>query len=74
MTLALPWLVGATLLLIAVIGCVRLLRAHARQPYSRTRLWLLIAAQPLLAALLYPVLLPLPRAGSGGELHVATAG
>lgn len=74
MTLSLPWLVGATLLLIAVIGCVRLLRAHARQPYSRTRLWLLIAAQPLLAALLYPVLLPLPRGGSGGELHVATAG
>ncbi|KOR40665.1 hypothetical protein ADT25_18605 [Xanthomonas oryzae] len=74
MTLSLPWLVGAALLLIAVIGCVRLLQAHARQPYARTRLWLLLAAQPLLAGLLYPVLLPPPRAGSGGELHVATAG
>ncbi|KUF22505.1 carboxypeptidase-like regulatory domain-containing protein [Xanthomonas phaseoli] len=74
MTLSLPWLVGAALLLIAVIGCVRLLRAYHRQPYSRTRLWLLLAAQPLLAALLYPVLLPPPRAGTGAELHVATAG
>ncbi|RXD40140.1 hypothetical protein DB768_23515, partial [Xanthomonas perforans] len=73
MTPSLPWLVGAALLLIAVIGCVRLLRAHHRQPYARTRLWLLLAAQPLLAALLYPVLLPPPRAGTGGELHVATA-
>ncbi|MCL1522664.1 carboxypeptidase regulatory-like domain-containing protein [Xanthomonas nasturtii] len=73
MTLALPWLVGAALLLIAGIGCTRLLRAHARQPRSRTRLWLLLAAQPLLAALLYPVLLPPPRTASGGELHVATA-
>ncbi|MCF5956476.1 carboxypeptidase regulatory-like domain-containing protein, partial [Xanthomonas perforans] len=60
MTPSLPWLVGAALLLIAVIGCVRLLRAHHRQPYARTRLWLLLAAQPLLAALLYPELLP-PR-------------
>ncbi|MCT8358365.1 carboxypeptidase regulatory-like domain-containing protein [Xanthomonas citri pv. anacardii] len=74
MTLSLPWLVGAALLLIAVIGCMRLVRAHQRQPYLRTRLWLLLAAQPLLAALLYPVLLPPPRAGTGGELHVATAG
>ncbi|WP_372388192.1 carboxypeptidase regulatory-like domain-containing protein [Xanthomonas axonopodis] len=74
MTPSLPWLVGAALLLIAVIGCVRLVRAHHRQPYARTRLWLLFAAQPLLAVLLYPVLLPPPRAGTGGELHVATAG
>ncbi|ASK99099.1 carboxypeptidase-like regulatory domain-containing protein [Xanthomonas citri] len=74
MTLSSPWLVGAALLLIAVIGCIRLVRAHQRQPYLRTRLWLLLAAQPLLAALLYPVLLPPPRAGTGGELHVATAG
>ncbi|QJD69622.1 carboxypeptidase regulatory-like domain-containing protein [Xanthomonas campestris pv. badrii] len=74
MTPALPWLVGAALLLVACIGCVRLLRAHARQPRSRTRLWLLLTAQLLLAALLYPVLLPPPRAASGGELHVATAG
>lgn len=58
MTLSLPWLLGAALLLIAVIGCIRLVRAHQRQPYLRTRLWLLLAAQPLLAALLYPVLLP----------------
>ncbi|WP_440582336.1 carboxypeptidase regulatory-like domain-containing protein [Xanthomonas citri] len=74
MTLSLPWLLGAALLLIAVIGCIRLVRAHQRQPYLRTRLWLLLAAQPLLAALLYPVLLPPPRAGTDGELHVATAG
>ncbi|MBO9903776.1 carboxypeptidase regulatory-like domain-containing protein [Xanthomonas phaseoli pv. dieffenbachiae] len=74
MTLSLPWLVGAALLLIAVVGCVRLLRAYHRQPYSRTRLWLLLAAQALLAALLYPVLLPPPRAGTGAELHIATAG
>ncbi|PKV11577.1 hypothetical protein [Xanthomonas prunicola] len=74
MTHSLPWLVGAALLLVAVIGCVRLLRTHARQPQPRIRLWLLLAAQALLAALLYPVLLPPPRAGSGGELHVATAG
>lgn len=40
MTLSLPWLLGAALLLIAVIGCIRLVRAHQRQPYLRTRLWL----------------------------------
>ncbi|MBB3797109.1 hypothetical protein FHY17_001337 [Xanthomonas arboricola] len=72
MTLALPWLVGSALLLLVMLSWFRLLRAHARQP--RARLWLLLAAQPLLAGLLYPVLLPPPRAGSTSELHVATAG
>lgn len=72
MTLALPWLVGSALLLLVMLSWFRLLRAHARQP--RARLWLLLAAQPLLAGLLYPVLLPPPRAGSASELHVATAG
>ncbi|UOS99274.1 carboxypeptidase regulatory-like domain-containing protein [Xanthomonas arboricola] len=72
MTLALPWLVGSALLLLVMLSWFRLLRAHARQP--RARLWLLLAAQPLLAGLLYPVLLPPPRTGSTSELHVATAG
>ncbi|WP_372358625.1 carboxypeptidase regulatory-like domain-containing protein [Xanthomonas sp. NCPPB 2865] len=72
MTLALPWLVGSASLLLVMLSWFRLLRAHARQP--RARLWLLLAAQPLLAGLLYPVLLPPPRAGSTSELHVATAG
>ncbi|WP_206515369.1 carboxypeptidase regulatory-like domain-containing protein [Xanthomonas arboricola] len=72
MTLALPWLVGSALLLLVMVSWFRLLRAHARQPHAR--LWLLLAAQPLLAGLLYPVLLPPPRAGSASELHVATAG
>ncbi|WP_425519445.1 carboxypeptidase regulatory-like domain-containing protein [Xanthomonas arboricola] len=72
MTLALPWLVGSALLLLVMLSWFRLLRAHTRQP--RARLWLLLAAQPLLAGLLYPVLLPPPRAGSASELHVATAG
>lgn len=72
MTLALPWLVGSALLLLVMLSWFRLLRAHARQP--RARLWLLLAAQALLAGLLYPVLLPPPRAGSTSELHVATAG
>ncbi|PPT62869.1 hypothetical protein XarbCFBP8150_20045 [Xanthomonas arboricola] len=74
MTLALPWLVGSALLLLVMLSWFRLLRAHARQPRTRARLWLLLAAQPLLAGLLYPVLLPPPRAGSASELHVATAG
>ncbi|WP_415916589.1 carboxypeptidase regulatory-like domain-containing protein [Xanthomonas arboricola] len=74
MTLALPWLVGSALLLLVMLSWFRLLRAHARQPRARARLWLLLAAQPLLAGLLYPVLLPPPRAGSASELHVATAG
>ncbi|CAD0302773.1 hypothetical protein [Xanthomonas hortorum] len=74
MTLSLPWLVGSALFVLVVVGWFRLLRAHARQPHSRARLWLLLAAQPLLAGLLYPVLLPPPRAGSTSELHVATAG
>ncbi|MCU1714529.1 carboxypeptidase regulatory-like domain-containing protein, partial [Xanthomonas hortorum pv. pelargonii] len=74
MTLSLPWLVGSALFLVVVVGWFRLSRAHARQPHSRARLWLLLAAQPLLAGLLYPVLLPPPRAGSTSELHVATAG
>lgn len=74
MTLALPWLVGSALLLLVMLSWFRLLRAHARQPRARARLWLLLAAQPLLAGLLYPVLLPPPRAGSTSELHVATAG
>ncbi|MEG8066983.1 carboxypeptidase regulatory-like domain-containing protein [Xanthomonas hortorum pv. gardneri] len=74
MTLSLPWLVGSALFVLVVVGWFRLLRAHARQPHSRARLWLLLAAQPLLAGLLYPVLLPPPRAGSMSELHVATAG
>ncbi|WP_429001455.1 carboxypeptidase regulatory-like domain-containing protein [Xanthomonas arboricola] len=74
MTLALPWLVGSALLLLVMVSWFRLLRAHARQPRTRARLWLLLAAQPLLAGLLYPVLLPPPRAGSASELHVASAG
>ncbi|WP_425512752.1 carboxypeptidase regulatory-like domain-containing protein [Xanthomonas arboricola] len=74
MTLALPWLVGSALLLLVMLSWFRLLRAHARQPRARARLWLLLAAQPLLAGLLYPVLLPPPRTGSASELHVATAG
>ncbi|CAE6687955.1 carboxypeptidase regulatory-like domain-containing protein [Xanthomonas arboricola] len=74
MTLALPWLVGSALLLLVMLSWFRLMRAHARQPRTRARLWLLLAAQPLLAGLLYPVLLPPPRAGSTSELHVATAG
>ncbi|PPT95608.1 hypothetical protein [Xanthomonas arboricola] len=74
MTLALPWLVGSALLLLVMVSWFRLLRAHARQPHARARLWLLLAAQPLLAGLLYPVLLPPPHAGSTSELHVATAG
>ncbi|CAD7712413.1 hypothetical protein LMG31886_00870 [Xanthomonas hydrangeae] len=73
MTLSLPWLVGIGLLLLVMVSWWRLLRAHARQPRSRARLWLLLTAQPLLAGLLYPVLLPPPRAGSSSELHVATA-
>lgn len=74
MTLALPWLVGSALLLLVMLSWFRLLRAHARQPHARARLWLLLAAQPLLAGLLYPVLLPPPRAGSASALHVASAG
>ncbi|WDJ89935.1 carboxypeptidase regulatory-like domain-containing protein [Xanthomonas campestris] len=74
MTVALPWIVGAALLLVVVLGWLRLLRAHARHPLPRGRLWLLLAAQPVLAALLYPVLLPPPRLQDGGPLHVATAG
>ncbi|PPT75004.1 hypothetical protein XaplCFBP3122_14800 [Xanthomonas arboricola pv. populi] len=74
MTLSLPWLVGSVLLLMMMVSWFRLLRAHARQPRSRLQLWLLLAAQPLLAGLLYPVLLPPPHAGSASELHVATAG
>ncbi|WP_126969325.1 carboxypeptidase regulatory-like domain-containing protein [Xanthomonas sp. BRIP62411] len=74
MMLSLPWLVGSALLLLVLLSWWRLLRAHARQPHARLRLWLLLAAQPLLAGLLYPVLLPPPRAGSASELHVATAG
>lgn len=74
MTVALPWIVGAALLLIVVLGWLRLLRAQARHPQPRGRLWLLLAAQPVLAALLYPVLLPPPRLQDGGPLHVATAG
>ncbi|MBB5737530.1 hypothetical protein FHT09_003315 [Xanthomonas arboricola] len=74
MTLALPWLVGSALLLLVMLSWFRLLRAHARQPRARARLWLLLAAQPLLAGLLYPVLLPPPRAGSASALHVASAG
>ncbi|MEA9914495.1 carboxypeptidase regulatory-like domain-containing protein [Xanthomonas campestris pv. raphani] len=73
MTVALPWIVGAALLVV-VLGWLRLLRTHARQPLPRGRLWLLLAAQPVLAALLYPVLLPPPRLQDGGPLHVATAG
>ncbi|MCC4634444.1 carboxypeptidase regulatory-like domain-containing protein [Xanthomonas dyei] len=74
MTLAPPWLVAAVLALLVVIGWIRLLRAHAAQPRARGRLWWLLAAQPMLAALLYPVLLPPPRAGTAGVLQVATAG
>ncbi|MEB1586685.1 carboxypeptidase regulatory-like domain-containing protein, partial [Xanthomonas campestris pv. campestris] len=74
MNVALPWIVGAALLLVVVLGWLRLLRAHARHPLPRGRLWLLLAAQPVLAALLYPVLLPPPRLQDGGPLHVATAG
>ncbi|MFC7520302.1 carboxypeptidase regulatory-like domain-containing protein [Xanthomonas populi] len=74
MTLSLPWLVGIALLLLVMVSWLRLVRAHARQPRSRMRRWLLLAAQPLLAGLLYPVLLPPPRAGSASDLHVATAG
>lgn len=74
MTLALPWLVGSALLLLVMVSWFRLLRAHARQPHARARLWLLLAAQPLLVGLLYPVLLPPPRVGSASALHVASAG
>ncbi|MCC8616594.1 carboxypeptidase regulatory-like domain-containing protein, partial [Xanthomonas vesicatoria] len=74
MTIALPWLVPAVLMLLVVAGWIRLLRAHAAQPRARRRLWWLLAAQPLLAALLYPVLLPPPRDGTAGVLQVATAG
>ncbi|WP_349656583.1 carboxypeptidase regulatory-like domain-containing protein [Xanthomonas sp. 10-10] len=74
MTTALPWLVAAVLALLVVVGWIRLLRAHAAQARARARLWWLLAAQPVLAVLLYPVLLPPPRAGTAGVLQVATAG
>ncbi|MBB5866097.1 carboxypeptidase regulatory-like domain-containing protein [Xanthomonas sp. 3058] len=74
MTLSLPWLVGSALLLLVLVGWFRLLRTPAGQAPSRARPWLLLAAQPLLAGLLYPVLLPPSRAGRAVELQVATAG
>ncbi|KAB7762159.1 carboxypeptidase regulatory-like domain-containing protein [Xanthomonas maliensis] len=74
MNAPLSWIVAASLLAVALLASARLWRRQARIPQSRGRLWLLIAAQPLLAGLLYPVLLPPAGNRAVGTLHVATAG
>lgn len=79
MTAALPELFTAGVLaLAAVLACTRLLHGHLRrdrsQPTPRWRLPLLLAAQPLLAALLLFGLFPPTRPIDAGVMTVYTAG
>ena len=68
--------VAALLVLAVVVGCVRLLLAHRRDP-RQPRVWrlvILLLLQPLLAIALYGMLFPPPRPLAAGSMTVLTEG
>lgn len=75
---ALQLFTAAVLALAALLACARLLHGHLRRdrshPTPRWKLPLLLAAQPLLAALLYLALFPPVRPVDAGVMTVYTAG
>ena len=79
MTAVMPEVLTAGVLaLAALLACARLLHGHQRRDRSQTtprwKLPLLLAAQPLLAALLYFGLFPPARPVDAGLMTVYTAG
>lgn len=79
MTAAMPEALSAGVLaLAALLACTRLLHGHLRrdrsQPTPRWKLPMLLAAQPLLATLLYFGLFPPARPIDAGMMTVYTAG